>query len=91
MRYSKRIAKLNVQHMPDPETIELLAKMPRVRRIKMAYNKTGSGLKIPAIRFSGKYLESLGFDTEGEFDLTINEDKSITIRPVPNASSNKAE
>ena len=62
--------------------VEVTAKLRRKRTLKVAYNKSPSDdTKIPAIRFSGDYLEGLGFIVGGKYDLTINEDKSITLTP----------
>lgn len=69
--------------MTDNNTVEVKAKLRRTRRLKMAYNISQSDkTKIAAIRFSGQYLEALGFSYDAFFDLTINEDGSLTIRPV---------
>ena len=63
--------------------VEVTAKLRRKRTLKVAYNKSPSdGSKIPAIRFSGDYLEGLGFVVGGKYELTINEDRTITIKPI---------
>jgi hypothetical protein len=67
----------------NENTVEVKTKLRKTRRLKMAYNVSQyDKTKIAAIRFSGQYLESLGFSHEGFFDLTINPDGSLTIRPV---------
>lgn len=79
--------------MTDNNTVEVKAKLRKTRRLKMAYNiSQGDKTKIAAIRFSGQYLEALGFSYDAFFDLTINEDGSLTIRPVSKevAESEKA-
>lgn len=77
--------------MTDNNTVEVKAKLRRTRRLKMAYNISQSDkTKIAAIRFSGQYLEALGFSYDAFFDLTINEDGSLTIRPV-SKEQNEAE
>lgn len=66
------------------DTIQIRSSMKRRRRIKVGYNKsqTEQDRNVAAIRFSGTYLEDLGFHV-GEFmDLIINDDLSITLRPI---------
>ncbi|MAE81341.1 MAG: hypothetical protein CMB80_01305 [Flammeovirgaceae bacterium] len=66
------------------ETISVATRIKKKRRLRIAYNnsQTEPGRKIAAIRFSGVYLEDLGFNVGGYLDLCINDDKSITLRPV---------
>lgn len=62
--------------------VAVKALLKRTRRLKMAYNVSQNQTKIAAIRFSGQYLEGLGFAHDGYFDMTINEDGSIVLRAV---------
>ena len=52
------------------------------RRLTVAYNKAPNGGVSPAIRFSGTFLEHLGFVAGEQYELIINDDLSLTIRPV---------
>jgi len=64
--------------------ITVKTKMRRKRILKMAYNQSPSdGSKIPAIRFSGGYLEDLGFVVGGQYELTVQDDGSIVLKPLP--------
>jgi len=65
--------------------------LKRVRRLKMAYNVSQTRTKIAAIRFSGQYLEGLGFTHDGFFDMTINEDHSITLRAISKEQNDAEE
>ncbi len=67
--------------MSKDETVQLKSPVKKTRRLRMAYN-LNNGNRVAAIRCSGQYLESLGFRHDGFFEMTINEDNSITIRPV---------
>lgn len=70
--------------MTSNDLIELRMKIRRTRTLKMAYNQSPSdGRKIPAIRFSGEYLEGLGFVVGGHYDLVVQEDSSILLIPKP--------
>ncbi len=63
--------------------IEVKTRIRRRRRLKMAFNKQqGDNAKVPAIRFSGFWMGDLGFDVDGEYDLLVNQDGSITLTPV---------
>lgn len=76
----------------NEDTVEVRTRLRKTRRLKMAYNVSQTdGTKIAAIRFSGQYLESLGFDHNGFFDLTINEDGSLTIKPVSREEADASE
>ena len=70
--------------MSNPgETVEVRQRQQKTRRLKMAYNiSQTNGDKIAAVRFSGQYLEGLGFSADGYMDMTINDDQSITIRAI---------
>ena len=64
--------------------IEVKTRIRRKRTLKTAYNQSPTdGTRIPAIRFSGGYLEDLGFVVGGQYELTVNQDNSITLRPKP--------
>lgn len=68
----------------DPNTVQVLATMQKTRRLKMAYNiSQRTGGRVAAIRFSGQYLEALGFRHDGYFFLTINPEGSIVLTPAP--------
>lgn len=63
--------------------IEVKTRIKRKRILKTAYNVSPTdSSKIPAIRFSGNYLEDLGFVVGGQYELTVNDDNSITLRAV---------
>ena len=68
------------------DTIEIKTTVKRNRRIKIGYNvipgSDGPKKKVAAIRFSGEYLENLGFEIGKYLQMTINRDKSITLRPI---------
>lgn len=66
------------------DTVNLTTPMKRRRRLRVAYNlsQTEPDRKVAAIRISGQYLESLGFKVGGFLDMEINDDRSITLRPV---------
>ena len=65
------------------KTIEVTSKLKRERILKIGYNKSQTdNSKIPAIRISGQYLESLGFHPDGKFKMVINDDGSLTLRPA---------
>ena len=69
--------------MSNDDTIEVKTRLRRTRRLRMGQNRSQTdGSAIAAIRFSGMYLHDLGFDPDGSFDLTINDDGSLTIKPV---------
>lgn len=70
--------------MTDPDTVNIPTKRARTRRLKVAYNNSqvNPGHKVAAIRFSGTYLEDLGFNVGDYFDMIINNDHSLTLRPV---------
>ena len=64
--------------------IEVTTRIRRTRVLKTAYNQSPTdGTKIPAIRFSGGYLEDLGFSVGGKYELTVNTDNSISLRALP--------
>lgn len=68
--------------MSNEETIEVKTRLKRQRKLRTAYNISQTdGSKIVAIRISGRYLEDLGFRHDGYFVLTINDDRSLTLRP----------
>jgi len=70
--------------MINTDFVEVQTKMRRRRVLKMAWNrKPKDQLKIPAIRFSGNYLEDLGFVVDGFFELIVQEDRSILLKPLP--------
>jgi len=65
------------------ETVEIKTRLRKTRRLKMGQNKSQSdGSMVAAIRMSGLYLQDIGFDPDGYFDMTINSDGSLTIQPV---------
>lgn len=69
--------------MKENEGVIVPIKIRRQRRLRVsrcvsALDKT----EFSCIRFAGQYLNALGFDPNGFFDLFINDDKSITIRAV---------
>ena len=67
----------------NQDTVEVLTRLRKTRRLKMGYNKSQTdGSKVAAIRVSGIYLHDLGFDPDGFFDMVINSDGSLTMRPV---------
>lgn len=69
--------------MSKDDVVEVKTRVRRTRRLKMSYNISQTdGSRVAAIRVSGKYLEDLGFDVDGFFDLTINEDGTLNLRPV---------
>tara|TARA_Y100000310_G_C20240947_1_gene604649 strand:+ start:311 stop:583 length:273 start_codon:yes stop_codon:yes gene_type:complete len=70
--------------MSDNETVKVETSVRRKRRLRVAYNnsQTEPGRKVAAIRISGVYLEDLGFKAGDYFDMTINDDKSLTLKPV---------
>lgn len=70
--------------MSDLEIVRLATPVAKRRVLRMSYNVSQSEQstkKLPAIRFSGQYLADLGFDVAGFFEMIINDDHSITIRP----------
>lgn len=72
--------------MTDSENVVIGMQHRRRRRLRLAYNYTSSPngkRKLPAIKFSGDYLSALGFLIDGYFDLTINDDSTITLKAVP--------
>jgi hypothetical protein len=71
------------------DTIRIPVKMKRKRRLKVAFNQSQSepGRKVAAIRFSGFWLEDVGFEVGKPFDLIINEDRSLTLRLVTDEES----
>jgi len=63
--------------------IEVSTKILRRRILRVAYNRNPTDKKmIPCLRFSGSYLDDLGFVVGGHYELTINEDNTITIRAL---------
>lgn len=48
---------------------------------RKSIHTVGVAGKSPAIRFAGKHLSDLGFKVGGKFEITINDDGSLTIRP----------
>ena len=55
-------------------------KIKKTRRLKVAYNKQlNSDETVPAIRFSGQYLEAVGFEVGKFFIMEIDGDGTITI------------
>jgi len=66
------------------ETIKIASRMKRRRKLKVAYNmsQTEPDRKIAALRMSGTYLENLGFVVGEYFLMVINDDLSITLRPI---------
>ena len=66
--------------MTNEDYIEVKALIKRRRELTVAYN-SADGLKIPSIRFSGSYLEDLGYPVGSKYELVINQDNSFTIRP----------
>lgn len=77
----------NVVHVPSP--------IQKSRILKMAYNKVpkndGTKTMMPAIKFSGQYLEVLGFKVGGFFELIINDDHSLTIKVVGGKNEKRIE
>ena len=77
--------------MTEQKTVRLISAVQRSRILKMGYNKSATdGSKIPAIRFSGQYLESLGFHHNGKFMMTINDDMTITLKAIEKESENES-
>lgn len=69
--------------MTEENSIEVTSKIKKTRVSKMTYNLSqSSNRRVPAIRISGEYLEDIGFAVGGYFELTINDDMSITLRPA---------
>jgi len=68
----------------DTIDIKTTSKVRRTRRLKVGYNnsQTTYGERTAAIRISGTYLEDIGFKVGDYMDLIINDDLSLTIRPV---------
>lgn len=66
--------------------IQVKTRIRRKRILKTAYNQspTDRNIKIPAIRFSGGYLEDLGFVVGGQYQMTVNDDNSITLKALLN-------
>lgn len=65
------------------DTVEVKTRLKRTRRLRMGKNKSQTdGSDVASIRISGLYLHDLGFDPNGFFDLQINDDASITLRPI---------
>tara|TARA_R110002096_G_scaffold392493_1_gene587459 strand:- start:1140 stop:1406 length:267 start_codon:yes stop_codon:yes gene_type:complete len=65
------------------DTIQIKTRLRRTRRLKMGQNKTHpDGDPVAAIRVSGLYLQDLGFDPHGYFDMHINDDNSLTMTPI---------
>lgn len=78
--------------MTDIDFIEVRTRIRRKRVLKMAYNRTPiDKTKIAAIRFSGTYLEDLGFVVDGKYELTVNPDSTITLKPLPPEDESVAE
>jgi len=70
--------------MSEHDYIQVRTRIRRTRRLKMAYNTSPTdGSKISAVRFSGSYLEDLGFVVGGHYQLTVNDDGTITLKPLP--------
>ena len=65
------------------DTVEVKTRLKRTRRLRMGKNKSQTDASdVASIRISGLYLHNLGFSSDGYFDLQINDDATITIRPV---------
>lgn len=78
--------------MADNDTVEVKTRLKRRRVLKMAYNRSQTdGRRVATIRCSGAYLEDLGFRHDGYFELVINDDRSITIRPCEGGGSDVEE
>ena len=70
--------------MSDKNTVEIKTRLRRTRRLRMGQNKSQTdGSAIAAIRISGLYLHDLGFEPYGFFDMVIQDDGSLSIKPVP--------
>ena len=71
--------------------IEVRTKIRRRRVLKTSYNQSPGdrSVKIPAIRFSGSYLEDLGFAIGGNYEMVVNPDNTITLRALPENGSSK--
>lgn len=48
---------------------------------RKSIHTVGVAGKSPAIRFAGRHLAALGFKVGGQFEIIINDDRSLTIRP----------
>ena len=73
--------------MTDEDYIQVTTRVRRTRQLTVAYNRGPSvdgkkGTKIAAIRFSGSYLEDMGFAIGNSYSLRVNEDNTITLTPI---------
>lgn len=66
------------------DRIQIATTIKRKRILKVGKNnsQTEPGRKVAAIRVSGQYLEDLGFVAGGYMELVVNDDRSITLRPI---------
>jgi len=55
--------------------------IPKQRVFHVGHNKSGAHrqLKIPCIRFSGRWLENLGFKVDAPYKVIVNDDFSLTL------------
>lgn len=75
--------------MSDPNTIVVTSRMRRLRLLKMGYNSVNGSQRIPAIRMAGAYLNDLGFSADGYFQMIVNDDLSLTIKPISKADGDR--
>jgi len=67
----------------ESNTVQVKTSVRKTRRLKMAYNISQTDQsRVAAIRVSGLYLQDLGFSPDGYFDMTINTDGTLTLKPV---------
>lgn len=66
------------------EEIRIPTTLKRHRTLRVAYNMATNDRtkRVPTIRISGAYLQDLGFVVGGYFQLTINDDHSLTLRAI---------
>lgn len=71
------------------DTVEIRTRIRRTRVLRMGQNRSQTdGSFVAAIRISGIYLHDLGFDPNGYFRMTIQNDGSLLIQPCDKPEGN---
>lgn len=73
----------------EGDYIEVKTRIKRTRKLTVAYNKNpGDGSQIPCIRFSGSFLQDIGFEIGKSYTMTVNRDGTLTLELVSEDDEN---